>query len=99
MSEVVTRFLNIPVYTGRGKYVGSVGNVILDLNTRTAASLLITGTNPSIVDGGRDVAVPYRWVSAVGDIIILSNFPDRVEIAADEEPETVEDRLEKEIAA
>lgn len=99
MSEVVTRFLNVPVYTGRGKYVGSVGNVILDLNTRTAASLLITGTNPSIVDGGRDVAVPYRWVSAVGDIIILSNFPDRVEIAADEDPETVEDRLEKEIAA
>lgn len=99
MSEVVTRFLNIPVYTGRGKYVGSVGNVILDLNTRTAASLLITGTNPSIVDGGRDVAVPYRWVSAVGDIIILSNFPDRVEIAAEEDPETVEDRLEKEITA
>lgn len=98
MSEVVTRFLNVPVYTARGKYVGAVGNVILDLNTRTAASLLITGTNPNIVDGGRDVAVPYRWVSAVGDIIILNNFPDRVEIALELE-DSVEDRLEKEITA
>lgn len=99
MSEVITRFLNLPVYTGKGKYVGQVGNVIIDLETQSAASLLITGTNPNIVDGGRNVAVPYRWVQAAGDIVILSNFPDRVEVAPEPEEDAVEERLEREIAA
>ena len=98
MSEVTTRFLNLPVYTSKGKYVGQIGNVILDLETRMAASLLITNTNAAVVDGGRNVAVPYRWVSAVGDIVIVNNFPDRVEIAA-ATGDAVEEKIEREIAA
>lgn len=100
MSEVVTNYLNMPVYTARGKFVGQVGNVILDLKAHRVASLLITNTNPQIVDGGRSVAVPYRWVQAISDIVLLANFPDRVEIQ--EEPETqepLEDQLEREISA
>ncbi len=100
MSDVVTSFLNMPVYTARGKFVGQVGNVILDLEAHRVASLLITNTNPELVDGGRNVAVPYRWVQAVSDIILLASFPDRVEIQ--EEPETeepLEERLEREITA
>lgn len=100
MSEVVTKFLNMPVYTARGRFVGQVGNVILDLEAHRVASLLITNTNPEVVDGGRNVAVPYRWVQAVDDIIILANFPDRVEIQDEPEiEEPLEDQLEREIAA
>jgi sporulation protein YlmC with PRC-barrel domain len=32
------------------------------------------------VDGGRDVAVPYRWVSASGDVVLLSTFPEHVTV-------------------
>jgi sporulation protein YlmC with PRC-barrel domain len=100
MSEVVTRFNQMPVYTARGKYVGHVGNVILDLENHKVASLLITDTNPEIVDGGRNVAVPYRWVQAVEDIIILASFPQRIEIQEElETEEPLEERLEREIAA
>lgn len=98
MSQVVTSFLNLPVYTSKGKFVGNVGNVILDLEGRSVASLLVSHTNPAVVDGGRSVAVPYRWVSAVGDIIILSNFPDRVEIA-DVAEEDLDAQIEEEITA
>lgn len=96
MTQTVTDFLDLPCYTSKGRFVGRIGNVILDLQTRAVASLLITNTNPTMVDGGVNVAVPYRWVSAVGDIVILSNFPDRVEIAA-ETGDEIERALEKEI--
>ena len=77
-SEEVTSFLKLPVYTREGVYVGHVRNVFLDMDEKRVSSLLVTNTNPSLVEGSVDVAVPYRWVNAVGDIVILSYFPDRV---------------------
>lgn len=74
----VTSFINLPVYTNGGRYVGVVQNVILDLPNRRVGSLLLTRTSPKLVEGGYNVAVPYRWVASVGDIVILSHFPDKV---------------------
>lgn len=76
--EEVTSFLKLPVYTREGVYVGHVKNVFLELDEKRVGSLLVTNTNPGLVEGSVDVAVPYRWVNAVGDIIILSNFPGKV---------------------
>ena len=76
--EEVTSFLKLPVYTREGVYVGHVKNVFLELDEKRVGSLLVTNTNPSLVEGSVDVAVPYRWVNAVGDIIILSNFPGKI---------------------
>lgn len=78
MDAEVTSFINLPVYTYGGRYVGVVQNVILDLPNRRVGSLLLTRTSPKLVEGGHNVAVPYRWVASVGDIIILNNFPDKV---------------------
>ena len=58
--------------------MGHVRNVFLDMDENRVSSLLVTNTNPSLVEGTVDVAVPYRWVNAVGDIVILSHFPQRV---------------------
>lgn len=77
-AEEVTSFLKLPVYTRDGNYVGHVRNVFLDMDEKRVNSLLVTDTNPAMIEGAVDVAVPYRWVNAVGDIIILSHFPDRV---------------------
>ena len=51
----------------------------------------MTNTNPSLVEGTVDVAVPYRWVNAVGDIVILSHFPERVTTKKKEEEKTEEE--------
>lgn len=94
----VTSFLKLPVYTRNGTYVGHVKNVFLDVEDRRVSSLLVTNTNPSIVEGSADVAVPYRWVNAVGDIVILSNFPERVMTRKiDDEEETSNKKEPKEI--
>ncbi len=86
----VTDFMNLPVYTNRGVYVGEVRDVIIDVDERRVDKLVLTNTRKEMVEEGMDVAVPYRWVSAVGDIIILSYFPERVEIPREEEEEEEE---------
>lgn len=92
----VTNFMNLPVYTNRGIYVGEVRNVQLDIEEKTVGKLIITDTNKNVVEDGKDVAVPYRWITAVGDIIILSFFPERVETPLEApEEETEEDDEEK----
>ena len=84
-AEEVTTFLKLPVYTREGTYVGHVRNVFIDMDEKRVSSLLVTNTNPSIVEGTVDVAVPYRWVNSVGDIVILSHFPDKVTTKKKEE--------------
>ncbi|MCA1819059.1 MAG: PRC-barrel domain-containing protein [Thermoplasmatota archaeon] len=78
MDAEVTSFINLPVYTHGGRYVGVVQNVILDLPNRRVGALLLTRTSTKLIEGGHNVAVPYRWVASVGDIVILSHFPDKV---------------------
>ena len=84
-AEEVTSFLKLPVYTREGTYVGHVRNVFFDMDEKRVSSLLVTNTNPSLVEGTVDIAVPYRWVNAVGDIVILSHFPERVTTKKKEE--------------
>ncbi len=90
-NEEVTSFLKLPVYTRQGTYVGHVRNVFFDMDEKCVSSLLVTNTNPTIVEGTVDVAVPYRWVNSVGDIVILSYFPDKVTTKKKEEKTTEED--------
>jgi len=87
MTKEITEFLNLPVYTRNGIYVGEVRNVALNTEEKRIDSLILTGTNPEIVENSLDVGVPYRWVSAAGDIIILSYFPEKVSVDEEEEEE------------
>ena len=96
-AEEVTTFLKLPVYTRDGVYVGHVRNVFFDMDEKRISSLLVTNTNPSLVEGTVDVAVPYRWVNAVGDIVILSHFPERVTTKKKEEETTETDESDIDI--
>jgi sporulation protein YlmC with PRC-barrel domain len=78
MAKEIGSFKGLRVYTKSGMYVGKVDNVALDLPNRLIRGLLLTGTNPNLIEGGRSVLVPYRWVLAVGDIMLLNFFPQKV---------------------
>ena len=93
-AEEVTSFLKLPVYTREGVYVGHVRNVFLNMNEKRVSSLLVTNTNPSIVEGTVDVAVPYRWVNSIGDIVILSHFPDKVTTRKKKEEKENKDQMD-----
>lgn len=78
MTEISAIMDQLPVYTRTGTFVGHTRNAILDTENRTVEALLVTRTNPDIVEDGMDVAIPYRWVADFNDILVLRHFPDVV---------------------
>lgn len=78
LMEEITRLVNMPVYTREGTFIGNVKDAILDITERQLAALVLGRTNPSLVEHGIDVAVPYRWVNTFDDIVVLNFFPRKV---------------------
>lgn len=87
--DEITNFLNLPVYTQGGTFVGSVRNVVMDVSKRSLHGLVLSKTNPDLVDESLDVTVPYRWVKSADDIVVLHYFPEKVKVSG-EDTETAE---------
>jgi sporulation protein YlmC with PRC-barrel domain len=57
--------------------------------------MFISETNPLLVEGSKAVNVPYRWIQAVGDVIVLKYFPKRVTaVKKSKAPAKIEDSAE-----
>lgn len=76
----VSNLFDIPVYTQKGKYLGKVYDVQLDITNNKIYELILSETNHELVEDARSVGVPYRWVRSVTDVIILKYFPGRIRI-------------------
>ncbi|MEA3293919.1 MAG: PRC-barrel domain-containing protein [Euryarchaeota archaeon] len=83
-TEVSTLF-GVNVYTDKGVYVGRVDDVILDPNESKISGLAIGKINQDMFDAtsSKGVVLPYRWVTAVGDVILIkqvfSKFKKKIE--------------------
>ncbi len=75
-----TELLSLQVYTPKGKYLGLVRNLIFDMENQHIYELLLTNTNPDLIESGLDVAVPFRWVDKVGEVVMLRFFPGKVRL-------------------
>ena len=80
MLEEVSEMIGLQVYTNGGIFLGNVGNVIVDVAAANIDGLFVTDTNPLLVEDSKSVAVPYRWIQSIGDIVILGYFPKRVAV-------------------
>lgn len=80
MLREISDLIGLTVYTQHGAYLGNVSNVILDAERGKIDGLYLAETSPALVDGGKAISVPYRWVQSVGDIVILRTFPKRVSL-------------------
>jgi sporulation protein YlmC with PRC-barrel domain len=78
--EEVSELIGVQVYTNKGVFLGNVNNLIVDIDACKVDGLFITDTNPLLVEDSRNIAVPFRWVQSVGDIILLRFFPKRVTV-------------------
>jgi sporulation protein YlmC with PRC-barrel domain len=61
---------------------------VVDVDESKIQGLFITDTNPLLVEGSKSVNVPYRWISAIGDVVILKYFPKRVALKKGTKPKT-----------
>lgn len=72
MRAEITSLLGLEVYTQKGVYVGKVEDAVLDSDQGVISGLALGRVNRSLFDQkGRGVIVPYRWIMAVGDIVLM----------------------------
>ena len=80
MLNEASRLPGLTVYTRNGQRLGVVHDVLLDTTQRIISALLITATTPELVKDGENIIIPYRWVQDLDDVVILSHFPDKIEL-------------------
>lgn len=78
MLEEASELIGLQVYTPNGIFLGNVNNLVIDLENKRVDGLFVSETNPLLVEDSKAVNVPFRWINAVGDVILLKYFPKRV---------------------
>jgi len=76
----MTELLGRQIYTPEGRLLGDVDNVVVDVEAAKIDGLYVDETSPMLVEDSRPTNVPYRWVSAVNDVVLLKYFPRRVSV-------------------
>jgi len=80
--QEITTLVGREVYTKNGVFVGEVEDLRLDLDVQQVTGLALHQVNTELFDpevtASRGVIVPYRWVQAVGDVVIVNDVVERV---------------------
>ncbi|SIR04448.1 Sporulation protein YlmC, PRC-barrel domain family [Haladaptatus litoreus] len=91
--EEITTLVGREVYSNNGVFVGEVDDVRLNLDDTAVTGLALGGINDELfgnrIEPGRGVIVPYRWVRAVGDVILVNDVVERMKDSDEEEEEAV----------
>ena len=87
--QEITSLVGREVYSNNGVFVGEVEDIRLDLQKELVTGLALGDVNHELFDarvsGSEGVIVPYRWVRAVGDIILINDIVERLREPEDEE--------------
>lgn len=87
--QEITALVGREVYSNNGVFVGEVEDVRLNLDTEIVTGLALAELNGELfqeqIPRGKGVMIPYRWVRAVGDVILINDVVERLE--TDEESE------------
>ncbi|WP_224449636.1 PRC-barrel domain-containing protein [Haloprofundus salilacus] len=80
--QEITTLVGREVYSNNGVYVGEVEDVRLDLDQEVVTGLALAELNRELFEGriqrGKGVLIPYRWVRAVGDVILINDVIERL---------------------
>ncbi|RLG27941.1 photosystem reaction center subunit H [Methanosarcinales archaeon] len=72
MHAEMTSLFGLNVYTDKGLYVGNVNDVVIETADRLVTGLALTKVNRELFNVSREgVILPYRWVLAIGDIVLV----------------------------
>ena len=78
MLETTEDIIGLDIYGPKGIFVGKVDDLAFDTDNRRVIGLMVKNINSAISEPGIIVSIPYDWVSAVGDIVILKRFPEKL---------------------
>jgi sporulation protein YlmC with PRC-barrel domain len=87
--QEITTLVGREVYTKNGVFIGEVEDLRLDLDAEEVTGLALHELNTELFGteaaSARGVIVPYRWVQAVGDVIIVNDIVERIQRQKTEE--------------
>lgn len=90
--DEITTLVGREVYSNNGVFVGEVEDLRLDLDAEAVTGLALHELNGDLFEeraaDSRGVIIPYRWVRAVGDVVLVNDIVERLS-ESDEEEATV----------
>ena len=76
MGEAIASDLRgMPVILPNGRFLGTVHDMVVDSDDWTCTHLFVTNPPAELVEGRIHVAIPWRWIRAVEDVVLLRWFP------------------------
>jgi len=67
--------LGLDVYTQKGIFVGRVDDAVIDPEQGIVSGLALGNINKELFDQkGKGVVIPYRLVTAIGDIVLMRHL-------------------------
>ncbi len=91
--QEITSLVGREVYSNSGVFVGDVEDLQLNLNGEAVTGLALGNVNGELFEAeasaGKGVIVPYRWVRAVGDVVLVNDVVERVREPDEEQDEVV----------
>ena len=86
--QEITTLVGREVYSNNGVFVGEVEDLRLDLDAELVTGLALRETNDELfneyTEAGQGVLIPYRWVRAVGDVILINDVVERLKETEEE---------------
>ncbi|MDH5021179.1 PRC-barrel domain-containing protein [Halobacterium rubrum] len=80
-ADEITSLVGREVYSNNGVFVGEVEDIQLNLDAETVTGLALSELNGDLfsaeMTGKKGVIVPYRWVRAVGDVVLINDVVER----------------------
>ncbi|WP_226481829.1 PRC-barrel domain-containing protein [Natrinema amylolyticum] len=89
--QEITSLVGREVYSNNGVFVGEVEDLRLNVDGQSVTGLALANLNAELfaeeARSGKGLIVPYRWVRAVGDVILINDVVERVRDPDEEEDE------------
>lgn len=89
--QEITTLVGREVYSSNGVFVGEVDDLELNLDEQVVTGLALTQVNSELfakaAASTRGVIVPYRWVRAVGDVVLVNEVVERMADSEEEDDE------------
>ena len=80
--QEITTLVGREVYSKNGVFVGEIEDIRLDLDREMVTGLALHQLNTELFGpdarSARGVIIPYRWVQAVGDVVIVNDIVERL---------------------
>ena len=73
--DTVSRLTGLEVFLPDGRCLGVVHDAVVDANGLQFTHLFVRDPDEALVEGSVHIAIPWRWIRAVDQIVLLRWFP------------------------